>query len=72
VEIALLQVDMDMTRLFVTFHDCFVNLSEELKFFRVLEVLYAYTNVINENKVTGLHLLQICSSECTTNLIGQK
>jgi len=27
-------------RFFVTFHDCFVNVSEELKFVRVFEVLY--------------------------------
>jgi len=27
-------------RLFVTFHNCFVKVSEELKFVRVFEVLY--------------------------------
>jgi hypothetical protein len=32
-----------------------------------LKFYNAYKNVINENKVTGLHLLQICSSEFTTN-----
>jgi len=28
-------------RLFVTYHDCFVNVSEGLKFVRVFEVLYS-------------------------------
>jgi len=32
----------------------------------------AFTNVITENKVTGLHLLHICSSKCSSNLRGQK